>query len=201
MNAASLPPSPSKVTATMTTKEDPVAVIERGGLRLGTAADAGEVCVTSRSKRGISAEMFRFYVRTQGAPGPYQVRDPITRKLVAARDEEGRELFDLDAVAEWNANRPGPGARAGRPVKWTEMRRDLMVGARDRKLWLTADTGRPLHADMELTPRHVQRIGELVTAGLLRAPGGDRGGRYRLTKAGQKWLAEHDVPDPTPCLT
>lgn len=210
------PPAPSKVTADMTTKEDPVAVIERDGLRLGTAADAGRVCVNPKTGRGVSGPTYRFYVRTQAAPTPYLVRHQITGRKVPARDEQGRELFDLDAVAAWNAERPGPGARTGRPVKWTAQREQMLTAARDRQLWLSDKTGRPVHESLELTARHTQRISELLDAELLRRPRG-RGGRYTLTRAGQEWLTataddparlrhlaelEHAPdPDPVACAT
>jgi hypothetical protein len=193
MITPSTSPLPSKVTAT-NVKEELVAVIERDGLRLGTAADAGRICVTSRSPGGVSGDMYRYYVREQRAPGPFQVRDPITRKPVSARDEQGRELFDLDAVQRWNAERPGPGARVqpGRPVKFTQLRHDLIAGASEDRLHLRA--GRPWLGDEELRSRQVQRLGELVEAGLLRRPAGERG-RFKVTAAGRKWLAEQ-VPAP-----
>jgi hypothetical protein len=180
----------------MSTEEDHVAVIERDGLRLGTATDAGRLCVTERSPRGVSGDLFRYYGREQDAPGPYKVRDPITRELVSARDSRGRELFDLDAVEKWNASRPGMGARTVRPgqrVRWSPLRRDLLVGARDGRLRLQQD--RPWLGDDELGGNAKQRVGELVEAGLLRRPRGKNGGKYTLTPAGSEWLAEH-VPTP-----
>lgn len=171
-----------------------MAVIESGGLRLGTAADAGAVCVTEQSPTGLSAEMFRFYVRTQGAPAPHQVRDPISRDMVAARDAHGRELFDLDEVAAWNAARPGTGARKGRPMRWTQLRHDLLAGARDGTL-TRSQSGRACLGGLELRSRALQRIGEFLDAGLLREPRSLRG-RYRLTPAGERWLAQHDPPAP-----
>lgn len=199
MNIPATPPCPSKVTANMPTKEDPVAVIKSGSLRLGTAVDAGRECVTAKSPEGVPGDVYRFYMRTQGAPGPYLVKDQITGRPVPARDAEGRELFDLDEVRRWNTARPGPGARTGRPVKWTAMREQLLTAARDGHLWLSAQTGRPVHRSIELTPRHVQRISELLDAELLRRPRG-RGGRYRLSRTGQEWLAEH-AQDPDPVAT
>ena len=194
MTALTSPPPPSKVTAAPDVKEDPVAVIN--GLRLGTSTEAGAECVTSRSPRGIDGELYRFYMRTQGAPGPYLVRDPITKNMVPARDEEGRELFDLDAVKAWNESRPGPGARTGRPVKWTRMRQDLLTATRDGQL-VRAATGRPFHLAVELDPRQLQRIGELIAAGLIAEPRG-RGGKYRITAAGERWL---DQNARTTCTT
>lgn len=193
--ALQMPPLPRKVTATKDERSDHVAVIERDGLRLGTAADAGPLCITDRSEEGVSGDLYRYYVREQGAPGPYQVKDPITRKPVSARDEQGRELFDLDAVAAWNASRPGAGARVvpGRPVKWSELREVLLAGARDGRLTLNRDGRTYLEADgepVEQKARNLQRVGELVDAGLIRRPRGQQG-RYTLTTAGQRWLEEN----------
>lgn len=212
MSAAHLPPPPSTVTATTNAKEgDQVAVIERDGLRLGTAADAGRLCVTDRSAEGVSGDLYRYYVREQGAPAPYQVKDPITRKLTSARDADGRELFDLDAVAAWNDARPGPGSRVnpGRPVKWTALRWDLLAGARDGRLtqyivrdYLAPPDAPPLDEglrklarehpgeSLELRARPLQRLGELIGADLIH-PAPPRSGRYRLTAAGRRWLDEH----------
>src|SRR5690606_37956842 len=150
----------------------------------------GRVCVNPRTGKGVSGETYRFYVRTQGAPAPVQIPHPITGRMTTARDEQGRELFDLDAVEAWNKTRPGPGARKGRPLHWTWQREEILTAARDGLLQLV--DGRPEHTGMELTPRQVQRISELVEAGLLSRPDSPHG-QFSLTDAGAEWLAEKET--------
>lgn len=190
MIATLLPPQPSKVTAT-NERSDQVAVIERDGLRLGTSADAGALC----GKDGVSGDTYRWYVRVYGAPGPYKIPHPITGKMVSARDEQGRELFNLDAVAKWDSGRPGQGVRVqpGRPIKFTQLRWDLLAGARDGRLHLR--DGRPHLGDEPLAARSLQRLGELLDAGLLDAPPEDSTKRspYPLTDAGRRWLEDPSV--------
>ena len=188
-------PPPSKVTATLSTEEALVAVIERDGLRLGTSEDAGRECVTRESPHGVNGEVYRWYVRTQGAPGPYQVRNPVTEQMVSARDDAGRELFDLGEVAAWNRSRPGPGVRnvPGRPVKWTQMRQDLLEAAQDGHLVRQV---RVRMAGEELTPRQAQRLGELTAAGLIEVEELPEREVYQLTAAGQEWLVENARPAP-----
>jgi hypothetical protein len=188
-------PLPGTVTATPTAKENPVAVIKRGTLRLGTMADAGRECVTSNSPHGVSAETYRTHKRDSDAPGPYMVRDPITEKLVPARDEHGRELYNLDAVAAWNRRRPGEGRWAGRPLrKLTPIRWKFLTAAQDGRLSRAHVEGRglrPFIGDDEMTSRAwTQRLTELIDANLIDPPR-DEQGPYQLTDAGQRWLEQH----------
>ena len=176
---------------------------------LGTAAEAGALCVTDLSPRGVSAETYRSYVRSQGAPPPFERWDDMLGRRVVARDERGARLFDLDAVKAWNRARPGKSTRYGRPLGWSPIRHLLLVGARDGRL--TAVPGDRLgrvqpHLDgVRQHLRDAQRVGELLRAGLLDLDTDE--GRYRITDAGRAWLAEHtddanataEDDDRTPC--
>jgi hypothetical protein len=65
-----------------------------------TAAQAGALCVTDQSPNGVAARTYRYYVKRLGAP------DTVGRDI-----DTGAKLYDAEAVREWHANRPGPGAR------------------------------------------------------------------------------------------
>jgi hypothetical protein len=77
--------------------------------RVGTADDAGRLCVTAEAEHGVSGHQYRRMVRkppktSAPPPGPIDVggallMDPDTREA----------LYDLDAVRKWNAARPGRG--------------------------------------------------------------------------------------------
>ncbi|MDN5919479.1 MAG: hypothetical protein L0I76_31005 [Pseudonocardia sp.] len=64
------------------------------GREVGTADEAGKLC-------GVVAGTYQYYVTRLGAPGAIRWRDPDT----------GAKLYDLGKVAEWQATRPGRGAR------------------------------------------------------------------------------------------
>lgn len=64
------------------------------GREVGTADEAGKLC-------GVSRDTYQYYVKRLGAPDSIRWRDP----------DNGAKLYDLGKVAEWQAARPGRGAR------------------------------------------------------------------------------------------
>ena len=59
-----------------------------------TTAQVAEWC-------NIQPSTYRDYVSEGRAPAPLAERDPVT----------GAKLYDAEAVRQWQANRPGAGAR------------------------------------------------------------------------------------------
>lgn len=83
---------------------DPIVRV-KDGRRLGNAAAAGQVA-------NLTDAAFRWYVREEkpnGIPAPKHVEiDQLT----------SQRLYDLDAVAKWNEQRPGKGNWQGLGAKY-----------------------------------------------------------------------------------
>jgi hypothetical protein len=87
------------------------------GVRRGNAADAGALCVTKESPKGVDAATYRRMCSQLGAPRPLTTFNPNT----------GEKEYDLDAVEEWNRNRPGPGAWHHDITRRTPMRHQVLA--------------------------------------------------------------------------
>lgn len=175
--------------------------------RIGTADDAGKLCVTARSPEGVPGRTYYWYWKNdQGAPGPVldergdQMRDPATGAL----------LYDLDAAEEWNRSRPGS-AVGQRPaqdlasLRRTELRHALLAEAEAGRLTLDRD-GKVRVEELKLPgrfePRRVaQQVGELRRLGAFTG-GNERRPRLSLSREGRGALERFDRkaarPDPLP---
>lgn len=91
--------------------------IDADGVRRGNAADAGRLCVTKESPNGVDAATYRRMCSQLGAPRPLSTYNPGT----------GEKEYDLNAVEEWNANRPGPGAWHHDITRRTPMRHQVLA--------------------------------------------------------------------------
>jgi hypothetical protein len=98
-------------------------IVKKDGRTYGNAAAAAALCPNVDTGAPILTTTFQWYRR------PARVRKMATehqKNLPPAYhhidDETGQQMWDLDAVAKWQANRPGRGnwdgvgARARRPV-------------------------------------------------------------------------------------
>jgi len=107
--------------------------------RVGTAGDAGRLCVTAEAPNGVDGRQYRRMLKKpprtyEAPPGPIRYRPApeeaeMLRALNARRGfvgeqleppapagevvltdpVTGHQLYDLDAVERWNAGRPGRG--------------------------------------------------------------------------------------------
>lgn len=73
---------------------------DENGVRRGNAADAGALCVTTKSPKGVGRSTYTRMVSQLGAPAPLPGFNPTT----------GEKEYDLDAVEEFNRTRKGPGS-------------------------------------------------------------------------------------------
>lgn len=190
-------------------------IIRRDGLRLGTSAEAGRLCVNlTRSPDGVQSGSYRRMREWGNAPGP--AIDPAT----VSRDEPygapyrhprtGQVLYDLDAVDRWNqAGRKHPGkwwvdvtqmtptrldiARAIGRGAVTHQTEPVSVHGRKTRTVLLVDGERPA------TPRIVTRVvNDMARARLVSLDG--PGNRVTFTAAGRELLArweEEAAADPT----
>lgn len=215
VDATTSPPRavPSDLTAVIPAAVGEVAMTERtvqvGGrlVRVGNADDAGRLCRTPKRPEGYDGREYRWQVRRNGAPSPVQVPDPFpptgqTPTLVDLLID-GRPQFDLDAVEEWNAARPGSGgwrnaAVTAETLPRTETREWLLVAARDGRMTLDLPhrRDRPGVARVDgeqLDSRTAQSRGHMRDLGLLVDPAPDaetrqvllpEAGRAALTRWG-----------------
>jgi hypothetical protein len=157
--------------------------------RWGSATDAGRLCVTAEAPEGVDARTYRLYVRRQGAPA-WRRRNPTT----------GVQEYDLDAVVEWNAGRPGGGRRSiaeGAAPRRTDARFRVLDAAQ-RGCLITGGAGGAgaIKAPLRLDGRDLDRaeryaVTELHKADLIALTAcrpGDRGVRLRPTLAGRRVL-------------
>lgn len=162
----------------------------------GTITDAARLCVTARSPQGVAVDTFRYYQDRLDAPGPVTIPDPVRAgRTMIVRDDDGDELYDLDAVREWNRARPGSGGRGDLSVvRRTDLRVAVLVEARAGRLVMDASSGRVrtelLEAPVLRDPGRKVRtvVTDLQVRGLLCEAGGD--GRVRLSEAGATLLRE-----------
>lgn len=125
-------------------------IVRRDGLRLGTSAEAGRLCVTGSSKRGVQRGTYRRMREWPTAPAPWPKIDPQTvtddnpRGWSYKHPRTGDEMYDLDEVDRWN--------RTGRqpPGKWWT---DLERPTPDRFTVMTAiNNGEITHEEERITP-------------------------------------------------
>ena len=191
----------------MLVAEEKIRLPDGREVSAGSIGDAARLCVTARSEHGVSVSAYRLYMRTQGAPGPISVPDPVRPgRSMTVRDGAGRELYDLNAVRDWHLTRPGSGrARPGRVPARTELRAALLSEARAGRLVVEPPTvgrprgGRVAKGDLEaavLGPVSSQvlrtQVTALMKAGLLELP--DEAGRVVLSGAGATVLDGWNPP-------
>lgn len=160
-------------------------------LRVGTAEDAGRLCVSPRSPNGVDGQTYRKYtrnLRTEPAPGPVQYIDPATGLVATLVDPMTlAQLYPLDEVPPWNAaRRPGARTRAtAENLRPTATRRLVLDAAAAGRL--SADrTGRTVIGAEQQPPRVAQSVTELCRLGILELD--EKARRYRLTKTGRQVL-------------
>lgn len=173
--------------------------IEGRPVRVGTVVDAGRLCVSETSPRGISGERYRQYYRQGTAPRPLtepaDPRKPDGPRVPVRDGETGGVLVDLDAVEAWNRDRPGRGgwhwsSVTADTLKHTDARARLLLAARDGTLYV-AESGHT-EVDGERQERRVaQSRTSLQQLGILGEP--DAQGRVPLTLVGLKVLARWEV--------
>ncbi len=137
---------------------------------LGTASEAGALCVTKDSPHGVRGATYRRYVTLSGAP------DAVSRDV-----STGAKKYDLHAVEAWNKARPGAGSRTDiarrRPTQIT----DYQPKDRVYRYWDTGASGmQPQH----LTVVRINRITVTVRT--------DQGNEFRMNPAD---IAGYVTPD------
>jgi hypothetical protein len=159
-----------------------VAVRVVDGVRRGNAADAGRECVTSHSPTGVPASTYTRMITQLGAPKPLPGRNP----------ETGEVEYDLDEVAKFNANRPGPGSWHKDITHRTRMRYDLLAAVGARKLSVVIDPDLKVAVFRDGEPydgrANTRVFTDLRRAKMIEVP--QVGGDVRLTPEGEKLLAQ-----------
>lgn len=174
-------------------------------ITVGTIKEAARLCVSDMSPNGVTSHTYVHHLQRQGAPGPIYVPDPWPEvgsqpRMVRLRDQDGRELRDMDAVRRWNAARTvrpgnfGPGTLD--TIRRTPQRVAVLRDARDGHLRKDA-AGHVVLDALRATPRtRVGRtVSELTEIGALTGP--DTDGVVTLSGDGVRLLArfERDLSD------
>lgn len=143
-------------------------------VQAGTVADAAAIC-------GVKPNTYTQYKRPDRrgppAPGPITVPDPVTGQPVPYLFPGTRAAaYDLNAVADWDAQRPGSGyhqAARTADLRWTPMRQAVLADAEAGRLMFDArgllDIG-ALTASAEAGKRPELAVLELRRAGAFDVP-------------------------------
>lgn len=161
--------------------------VDEHGVRRGNAADAGAVCKTTKSPNGVPAATYRRMVSQLGAPGPVKGRNPDT----------GEVEYDLGAVEQFNASRPGPGAWHHDIKHRTPMRHQVLSEVAAGRFSVVIE-------DMQVKVRrdgapftgraNTRQFTDLQRAGMIEVPA--TGGKVEPTDAGRELLATWDAEAP-----
>lgn len=182
--------TPAILSAHISAEGDDVAeryvTIDGREVRVGTYADAGALCTPP-----VSGDTYRRYtitgpaaVMSPPAPGPLDVPDSTDRtgqRRTPLLDDNRAAQIDLDAAAEWDAQRPGSGSWR-RPadadgLKPSPMLVRLLVAARDGQLAVRRGNARRVTwrvlvrgVEEPALTRVGQMLAALVSVGAVAAP-------------------------------